>query len=76
MPILDPLEQVRFERFIGQLCQSGPRPVGEFILEFAGPGGMSALLALADTYKHLTPELATAVGADRFPPQSLRLVPR
>ena len=62
----------QFFRLVEQLHRLGPRPVGECLLELAG---IDELVFLLDRYGRLNPDVVEALGADKFPPPPLVLVP-
>jgi hypothetical protein len=75
---LDPLTALRLQRGCESLHRLGPRATAELLAEVAGKiGGLPAIVGLLSEYeRRLSPEMLSAVGADRFPPRCLRAVPR
>jgi len=74
----DPLDRLRLQRGAEHLHRLGARATAEFLTEVAGAiGGMPCILRrLAEYERRITPAMARAAGADRFPPRPLHLVSR
>ena len=70
------IHRLRLERAASHLHQLGPRPTFEALLELAECcGGIEPLLQIVEAYKAITPEQVRRVGADKFAPRCLRVVP-
>jgi hypothetical protein len=73
---LNPHHAQRLRRGAVLLCSLPPRITFEFLAELAAKtDAAETILDMLDDYSRLTPEVAQAVGADRFPPSGIRLVP-
>ena len=77
LPVNDPLFNARFRRHVEHLSRLGPKPIGEFLLQLAGPSddGRTALIVLLEQYARLSPEAVKAIGADVFPPSIFAVGP-
>jgi hypothetical protein len=76
---LNPAERLRFARDLTRLHRLGPRPIGELILEIVRrwpPARRAEFLERLACYAALDPTVVKKFGADRFPPQPLREMPR
>jgi hypothetical protein len=75
---LDPLDRLRLQRGAEHLHSLGARAQAEFLAEIGDRiGGLPCILGLLGEYQQrLSPKMLRAVGAHRFPPRSLRVVPR
>ena len=70
-----PLDRMRLERGAKHLHQLGPRVIAELLAELNQHPG-SPVLDVVQKYGRLTPALVAWCGADRFPPHSMRELPR
>lgn len=67
----------RFRRDCEHLHRLGARVLAEFIAEAAlRLDRGNEIRAMLSDYCRLTPDVAFVVGADRFPPAPLKVVPR
>jgi hypothetical protein len=74
---MDPFAAIRFQRDCQRLHDLGARALTEFLIEVAGRiGGWPAICAVLADYARFSPEHLRTVGADRFPPPPLHLVPQ
>ena len=64
----------RYARLIEHLHRLGPRAIGELLRSIAEEP--SDLISELERYGRLDPSVIRAIGADRFPPTPLRLVPQ
>lgn len=69
-------ERLRLERGAEHLHQLGPRPTAELLAEVAEQHGAGFLLRRLADYGRLKPSTVRRLGADRFAPRPLHLVPR
>ena len=75
-PTAQPLAGPRLEHLCRQVHNLGPRPLAEMLVEIATATGEPGLIAdRVEAYAALDPEIVRALGADRFPPMSLGIVP-
>ena len=74
--MIAPTDRLRFEALAPRIAALGARPLAELLIDLAGATGeRDIVLARAEAFARLSPEMVCAARADRFPSR-LSAVPR